>query len=295
MPSNLSIGCSGPRVTELQAALNFHIRKPATPLKPDGKFGPLTDARVREFQRLAKIKVDGIAGPQTAEALSRRVVGTLDVQVKPKETEQRTKPNRYSVFGPLGTPRLQLAPIAPLQVNNGLPDKPTPSAPQTKQASSDGWELKSRFTFDPLAKPSKGTHPFALSLSLELPWPVFLPEPLKLDIDTSLDPNGHHDLAAKIKIPFKIHKKNDYVEFKPYFSVGAGIEQYHFSDVNAAAGASLRVFIFRDLLIPGSTLGVEADGGAKYKHSLEKNEGELKGFFTGGIFYEAPLPRFLQF
>jgi len=60
----LSRGSTGLDVSELQAGLNFHIRSPATPLKPDGIFGPKTDARVREFQRLSGITVDrpGVVG-----------------------------------------------------------------------------------------------------------------------------------------------------------------------------------------------------------------------------------------
>ncbi len=59
----LSRGATGLDVSELQAGLNFHIRSPATPLKPDGVFGPKTEARLREFQRLSGIKVDGLVGP----------------------------------------------------------------------------------------------------------------------------------------------------------------------------------------------------------------------------------------
>lgn len=50
-----------PHVAELQALLNAH----GATIKPDGKFGPLTDGAVREYQRVYKLTVDGIVGPQT--------------------------------------------------------------------------------------------------------------------------------------------------------------------------------------------------------------------------------------
>ena len=37
-------------------------------LDPDGKFGPLTQAAVREFQTYKGLTIDGIAGPETSSA-----------------------------------------------------------------------------------------------------------------------------------------------------------------------------------------------------------------------------------
>lgn len=54
------LGSAGDDVASLQRALN---------LKPDGVFGPLTEAGVRDFQRRAGLAVDGVAGPQTLAKL----------------------------------------------------------------------------------------------------------------------------------------------------------------------------------------------------------------------------------
>ncbi len=58
-------GHSGAGVRELQRALNargFHLEE-------DGKFGPLTEAAVREFQQITGAKVDGVVGPETVGKL----------------------------------------------------------------------------------------------------------------------------------------------------------------------------------------------------------------------------------
>ncbi|MFF7972490.1 peptidoglycan-binding protein [Streptomyces sp. NPDC007905] len=59
----LQQGSHGPAVRKLQRLLNDHF--PDLQLVVDGRFGPVTDARVREFQQRVAIAVDGIVGPQT--------------------------------------------------------------------------------------------------------------------------------------------------------------------------------------------------------------------------------------
>jgi len=64
----LRIGSTGPYVTKLQHTLN--VQYPLySHLTEDGIYGPITATTVREFQRRAHILVDGIAGPQTLNAL----------------------------------------------------------------------------------------------------------------------------------------------------------------------------------------------------------------------------------
>jgi hypothetical protein len=46
-----------------------HIWSKTDFLDEDGKFGPLTDAKVREFQKVSGLSVDGMVGPQTNVAL----------------------------------------------------------------------------------------------------------------------------------------------------------------------------------------------------------------------------------
>src|SRR5262245_62028488 len=60
----LSLGSSGPEVCVLQTRLNS---RPTTmkALAVDGKFGPKTLARVKEFQKQTALVVDGIVGPNT--------------------------------------------------------------------------------------------------------------------------------------------------------------------------------------------------------------------------------------
>jgi hypothetical protein len=66
----LRIGMTGPDVKTLQQDLNRVMTGPPGPLVDDGKFGPLTDGRVRAFQRAAYLTPDGIVGPQTRAALA---------------------------------------------------------------------------------------------------------------------------------------------------------------------------------------------------------------------------------
>ncbi|MFD7877751.1 peptidoglycan-binding protein [Streptomyces sp. NPDC059766] len=59
----LQQGSHGPAVRKLQRLLNDHL--PDLQLVVDGRFGPVTNGRVREFQQRVDIAVDGIVGPQT--------------------------------------------------------------------------------------------------------------------------------------------------------------------------------------------------------------------------------------
>lgn len=52
----------------LQGSLNAYL-KPATPLKVDGSYGPLTIAAVEAAQTKLGIKIDGVAGDFTMTAL----------------------------------------------------------------------------------------------------------------------------------------------------------------------------------------------------------------------------------
>jgi N-acetylmuramoyl-L-alanine amidase len=63
-------GSRGHAVRELQRMLVDHgVLTRAEIGRSEGIFGPKTEAAVREFQRRARITVDGIAGPETMEAL----------------------------------------------------------------------------------------------------------------------------------------------------------------------------------------------------------------------------------
>ena len=64
-------GSSGPEVMELQDLLNRH----GATLAADGKFGKLTEAAVRAFQRNNGLKADGICGPVTWAAVNKNPEG----------------------------------------------------------------------------------------------------------------------------------------------------------------------------------------------------------------------------
>jgi hypothetical protein len=68
----LASGSTGPDVASVQQQLNASPPTRFPPLAVDGIFGPLTLARVREFQQNNGLKVDGIVGPLTRAALQRR-------------------------------------------------------------------------------------------------------------------------------------------------------------------------------------------------------------------------------
>jgi peptidoglycan hydrolase-like protein with peptidoglycan-binding domain len=61
-------GSKGPEVSALQEALNSKLN-PSPGLTVNGDFGSRTEAAVIQFQRQARIAVDGLVGPQTMAAL----------------------------------------------------------------------------------------------------------------------------------------------------------------------------------------------------------------------------------
>jgi peptidoglycan hydrolase-like protein with peptidoglycan-binding domain len=69
----------GDDVKIMQANLNKISKlalQPSTfpPLLKDGVFGPRTCRRVKEFQRLNRLRIDGIIGPKTKDMLARLAV-----------------------------------------------------------------------------------------------------------------------------------------------------------------------------------------------------------------------------
>ena len=73
--NQLQIGSQGSQVTIVQDSMNrLQGAQPGAafaslPLALDGRFGPKTDARVKEFQGQNKMKPDGIVGPMTRAAI----------------------------------------------------------------------------------------------------------------------------------------------------------------------------------------------------------------------------------
>lgn len=98
MPRMLSKGDKGEDVRNLQRALNMHLSQEYgyERLKTDADFGPLTDGRVREFQRVNRLNADGIVGPLTREKL-------LDVRLV--KLYAHAQPRRHDIAGGLGPSR----------------------------------------------------------------------------------------------------------------------------------------------------------------------------------------------
>jgi peptidoglycan hydrolase-like protein with peptidoglycan-binding domain len=299
-------GHTGRDVRELQCALNFHVRGPATPLKPDGIFGSLTDTRVREFQKKAKIKEDGIVGPITASKLFRSVGRNVIVHVRlvdpPLKTQSAfgrssssTSPlggrsgllagpstAQSSLFGspPTGTAALVGKLPSFGQVKQTIPDFVPPSQrrKQSTTVTPQGFEDAARFLFNPLADDDE--HPFQLKLDLKLPWPIFLPEPLTLEIDPTASRVGKFQLGGTLKLPLPPLTVGP-VEFNPYFSAGAGVNQTHFKELNLGANANIKMKLLN--LGGRARVVLEADGGVKFNYDAKKDEGEVKGVFTMGV------------
>ncbi len=109
MSLTLSLGSSGQPVRALQDVLNFQIRR-GDPLMVDGKFGPKTQARVREFQVAAGLKADGIVGPLTNAQLFEVTDVTVPLIFMPRLQLTPPSPGPSSGRG-IQPPRL----IPPLQ------------------------------------------------------------------------------------------------------------------------------------------------------------------------------------
>ena len=100
---NLFYGCSGSDVKTLQKQLkSLGYYKTGS---VDGSFGPLTQTAVKQFQRAAKILVDGVVGPQTRAALSKALAAkkkkkkTTAKKKTTKKTTTSTKAGRWRTYG----------------------------------------------------------------------------------------------------------------------------------------------------------------------------------------------------
>lgn len=69
MDQRLVLGSKGPEVEDAQISLNSRPPSLLAPLVPDGKYGPLTQARVKEFQRNNGLEPVGEVGPRTRALL----------------------------------------------------------------------------------------------------------------------------------------------------------------------------------------------------------------------------------
>jgi hypothetical protein len=104
-------GLQGADVRAVQDVLNFHIRR-LTPLKVDGIFGPLTHARVVEFQKANQLQADGIVGPKTMAKLFEEEELPLTLVLAPQQTLAGLG-QRLGIQPPRLIPPLTLPPLTP--------------------------------------------------------------------------------------------------------------------------------------------------------------------------------------
>ncbi len=105
-------GSKGADVRAIQDVLNFHIRR-LTPLEVDGDFGPLTHARVVEFQKSNQLQPDGIVGPNTMGKLFEEEQLPITLVLVPQQAS--TINSRRGIQPPRLIPPLTLPPLrAPL-------------------------------------------------------------------------------------------------------------------------------------------------------------------------------------
>ncbi len=104
-------GSKGADVRAIQDVLNFHIRR-LTPLEVDGDFGPLTHARVVEFQKSNQLKPDGIVGPNTMGKLFEEEQLPITLVLTPRQAPTIGGPPR-GIQPPRLIPPLTLPPLTP--------------------------------------------------------------------------------------------------------------------------------------------------------------------------------------
>lgn len=179
MTRTLLIGMSGQDVADLQAALNYHLPPPSPPhtlpgperppLKTDGVFGIKTDARLREFQSLNQLVVDGKAGPITTPLFTKTKQVTVRIPLSPRD--ETPVAQNVASFRPVGggaSPLTQIpglfAQVAPASPPAGQ-SKPliAPVQLQNRQV-----QLGGNLTLSPIVGP--GAQAKALFLSVQWSW-----------------------------------------------------------------------------------------------------------------------------
>jgi len=100
----LALGAAGPEVQQLQELLSL-LPTARARLNPDGKFGPLTQARVKEFQRANRLADNGIVDDLTMAAITEalRLLGRFP---PPTPTVQVVRPINQQILGLDGTDNL---------------------------------------------------------------------------------------------------------------------------------------------------------------------------------------------
>ncbi len=100
----LAFGAAGPEVRQIQEFFNL-LPTARARLNPDGRFGPLTQARVKEFQRANRLADDGIVGDLTMAAIT-EALRLLGLFPPPAPTIQAVRPINQQILGLDGTDNL---------------------------------------------------------------------------------------------------------------------------------------------------------------------------------------------
>jgi peptidoglycan hydrolase-like protein with peptidoglycan-binding domain len=168
----LSFGMTGTDVRDLQAALNDHLRPPNPPHTPpgdarpplttDGVFGPATDARLKEFQRLNELVDDGIVGHLTRPLLT--TARSVLVKIPISKVQDRTDLQRGGgrSFNPIPRFNLGATPVTQQQ--------PAPSTPLISPVKLQNRQIQlgGNLTLDPIVGP--GAQAKALFLAVQWTW-----------------------------------------------------------------------------------------------------------------------------
>jgi peptidoglycan hydrolase-like protein with peptidoglycan-binding domain len=100
----LAFGAAAPEVQQIQEFLNL-LPTVRARLNPDGRFGLLTQARVKEFQRANRLADDGIVGDLTMAAIT-EALRLLGLFPPPTPTVQAVRPINQQILGLEGTDNL---------------------------------------------------------------------------------------------------------------------------------------------------------------------------------------------
>lgn len=123
-------GQEGASVRDLQRQLNAAGAQP--PLAEDGDFGAKTDAAVRRFQATAGLKVDGLVGPKTVQALQNGNSVEGETTRRNRTTATASTGNTTATTAPQDPPRT----TRPLTTTRGLADAGAPTAAPTTEPAA---------------------------------------------------------------------------------------------------------------------------------------------------------------
>jgi len=275
-------GIQGADVRAVQDVLNFHIRR-LTPLQVDGIFGPLTHARVVEFQKSNQLKPDGLVGPKTmAKLFEEEQLPLVSLILQPNQGTAGG-PGR-GIQPPRLIPPLTLPPLTPPVLTPFFlpPDSLIKVPPLTQSGQTLTFNLTAPVRNDPV-DPAAASFAEIMRLLDHLP-PTFpfrgaiigaVPKPVKKVGPLELDPVAPMTFGFQwgVKPVFDLKSIGPPVEFK-------------------VGGAAHVRYVLQLINKPGSLvpqLGLFGQGDFKgtidwtSKEAQSRPQIDLQGTFLGGI------------